>query len=128
MKKKLQIMQNKVIRFILELGPRTRFTCEILESVKVLCTSDRVTQLRLNNVFNIFNGNAPCYLYHHFETNEGITRGATNMIFLVPTVASQGTSNFYYNAILDWNALPVPIKQRNSFFPYHFSQTFFGEI
>ena len=111
MKKKLQIMQNKVIRFILELGPRTRITCDILESVNMLHTSDRVTQLRLNHVFNIFNGNAPCYLYHHFERNEGITRGATNMNYLVPRVGSQGTSNFYYNAILDWNALPVPIKQ-----------------
>ena len=31
MKKKLQIMQNKVIRFILDLGPRSRITCDILE-------------------------------------------------------------------------------------------------
>ena len=109
--KKLQIMQNKVIRFILNLGPRTRITCDILESVNMLYTSDRVTQLRLNHVFNIFNGNAPNYLFEHFERNEGITRGATNLNYTVPRVGSQGTSNFYYNAILDWNSLPVPIKQ-----------------
>ena len=114
MKKKLQIMQNKVIRFILDLGPRTRITCDILESVNMLHTSDRVTQLRLNHVFNIFNGNAPTYLNQHFVRNDGITRAATNMNYLVPRVGSQGSSNFYYNAILDWNSLPVPIKQISS--------------
>ena len=69
--KKLQIMQNKVIRFILNLGPRTRITCDILESGNMLYTSDRVTQLQLNHVFNIFNGNAPNYLFalsgNHFQ-------------------------------------------------------------
>ena len=99
MKKKLQIMQNKVIRFFLDLGPRSRITCDILESVNMLHTSDRVTQLRLNHVFNIFNGNAPTYLYQHFVRNDGITRGATNMNYLVPRVGSQGIFNFYYNAI-----------------------------
>ena len=69
MKKKLQIMQNKVIRFIFEIGPRTRITCDILESVNMLYASDQVTQLHLKHVFNILNGNAPCYLYHHFERN-----------------------------------------------------------
>ena len=80
----------------------------------MLHTSDRVTQLRLNHVFNIFNGNAPTYLYQHFVRNDGITRGASNMNYLVPRVGSQGISNFYYNAILDWNSLPVPIKQISS--------------
>ena len=80
----------------------------------MLHTSDRVTQLRLNHVFNIFNGNAPTYLNQHFVRNDGITRGATNMNYLVPRVGSQGSYNFYYNAILDWNSLPVPIKQISS--------------
>ena len=33
---------------------------------------------------------------------------------LLPRVGSQGSSNFYYNAILDWNSLPVSIKQISS--------------
>ena len=33
------------------------------------------------------------------------------MNYIVPGVRSQETLNFYYNAILDWNSLPVPIKQ-----------------
>ena len=32
------------------------------------------------------------------------------MNFQVPRVGSYNKSNFYYNAILDWNSLPVNIK------------------
>ena len=60
----------------------------------MLYTSDRVTQLRLNHDFNIFYGNAPNYLFEHFDRNEGITRGASNMNYILPKVGSQGTSNF----------------------------------
>ena len=49
-KKKLQILQNKTIRFILNLDPRTRITCNIFEKVNMLCVPDRVSQLRLNHV------------------------------------------------------------------------------
>ncbi len=62
MLKKLQVLQNKVVRFILDLGPRTRIDCEILEKVNMLYVADRVSQLRLNHVFNIFHGKAPEYL------------------------------------------------------------------
>ena len=103
-------MQNKVIRFVLELGPRERITQDILQSINMLNTSDRVTQLRLNHVYNIFNNTAPSYLSKHFVRNEGNTRGASNMNYLVPRIGSKASSNFYYNAILDWNRLPVHIK------------------
>ena len=80
----------------------------------MLHTSDRVTKLRLNHVFNSFNGNAPSYLYQHFVRNDSITRGATIMSYLVPRLGSQGISNVYYNVILDWNSLPEPFKQISS--------------
>ena len=32
------------------------------------------------------------------------------MNFQVPRVGSYNKSNFYYNAILDWNSLPVNIE------------------
>ena len=103
-------MQNKVVRFILDLNPRTRVSYEVLSSVNMLAVPDRVIQLRLNHVFNIFNGSAPPYMTEKFTRNEGITRGATNLNYNVPRVGSKGKSNFYYNAILDWNQLPSDIK------------------
>ena len=59
----------------LNLDHRTRITCDIFESVNMLCVPDRVSQLRLNHVFNIVQGLAPAYLGDHFERNSNITRG-----------------------------------------------------
>ena len=113
-KKKLQILQNKTIRFILNLEPRTRITCDIFESVNMLCVPDRVSQLRLNHVFNIAQNLAPSYLGLHFERNNNSTRAGSNLNFQVPRVGTHNKSNFYYNAILDWNSLPVNIKSLRS--------------
>ena len=77
-KKKLQILQNKTIRFIFNLDPRTRITCNTFEKVNMLCVPDRVSQLRLNHVW--------------------AGRGSS-MNFQVPRVGSHNKSNFYYNAI-----------------------------
>ena len=48
--KKLQLLQNKVVRFVLHLGPRTSINCDILDSVKMLSVPNRVSQLRVDLV------------------------------------------------------------------------------
>ena len=75
--------QNKVVRFVLDLGPRSRINCDILDKVNMLSVTDRVRQLRINHVFNIFHGHAPEYLCENVNLNINLTRGATNLIFLV---------------------------------------------
>ena len=109
-KKKLQILQNKTIRFVQNLGPRASIDCKVFESVNTLCVADRVRQLRLNHVFNIVHGLAPNYLCENFNQNNNNTRGASNLNFNVPRVGAYNSSNFYYHAILDWNALPLEAK------------------
>ena len=109
-KKKLQILQNKTIRFVQNLGPRASIDCKVFESVNTLCVADRVRQLRLNHVFNIVHGLAPNYLCENFNQNNNNTRGASNLNFNVPRVGAYNSSNFYYHAILDWNALPREAK------------------
>ena len=47
LKRKLQISQNKVIRFINQLGPRTRITSDILMNLNLLNVETRVKQLDL---------------------------------------------------------------------------------
>ena len=53
-KKQLQILQNKVVRFILDVGPRTHIGQNELDKVGMLSSKDRVVQLKLNHVFKIF--------------------------------------------------------------------------
>ena len=113
-KNKLQVLQNKTIRFILSLDPRTHISWDIFNSLKMLPVSERVSQLRLNHVYNVFHGLAPPYLCQYFELNSNITRGGSNMNFQVPRVGTYSKSNFYYKAILEWNSLPLTIKQTNN--------------
>ena len=47
-KKQLQILQNKVVRFISDVGPRTHIGQNELDKVGMLSCKDRIVQLKLN--------------------------------------------------------------------------------
>ena len=66
LKNKLQIMQNKTIRFILNLGYRSHIGLIEQERVNMLPVDSRVRQLKLNHVINIRNGQCLEYLKEHF--------------------------------------------------------------
>ena len=59
LKHKLQVTQNKVVRFILNLQPMTSINYSVLSKVNMLKVKDRAKQLRLNHVFNINHDYAP---------------------------------------------------------------------
>ena len=50
LKYKLQVTQNKVARFILNLQPRTSINCSVLSKINMLKVEDSAKQLRLNYV------------------------------------------------------------------------------
>ena len=62
MKKKLQITQNKVIRFILGLPSRSHIGVTEFSSACMLPVPLRVDQLKFNHMYNIVNGISPHYL------------------------------------------------------------------
>ena len=111
-------MQNKIIRFILDLGPRTHIGSTEFSMVNMLPVSDRVRQLKLNHVFRIMNNQCPEYLKENFtrikDTQLGLcTRASLNNLFL-PRVKNQASHSFYFSAIKEWNALPTKIKDITS--------------
>ena len=55
-------MQNKIIRFILNLDNSAHIGC-----ADVLKVSDRVTQNKLNHIHRIWNDSCPIYLKDHFH-------------------------------------------------------------
>ena len=59
-------MQNKTIRFILNLGYRSHIGLIEQERVNMLPVDSRVRQLKLNHVINIKNGQCPEYLKENF--------------------------------------------------------------
>ena len=76
----------------------------------MLSIPDRVSQLRINHVFNIYHGRAPEYLCENFNINQGNTRGASNLNCITPNANLYSTNSFSYNSIRDRNSLSISIK------------------
>ena len=113
LKQKLQVAQNKVVRFILNLQAMTWINYSILIDVNMLKVEDRVKQLRLNHVFKIFHELSPQYLNYNFvrvsDSHLYNTRGS-DYKFRIPSISGCDTETFYNNSILYWNNLPENIK------------------
>ena len=62
LKDKLQVMQNKIIRFVKGLDIRTSFKYPVFAEVGFLNIENRVKQMRLNHVHRIFYNRCPNYM------------------------------------------------------------------
>ncbi len=112
-KLKLQICQNKLIRFVLGLGPRSHLSIAEFKKVGWLPIEQRVWQTSLNHLFRAHNGLSAPYL------QEGISRVADRHAYptrfsqhslVVPKFGSHGQNTFIYNAIKQWNSMPTSIQ------------------
>ena len=101
-KHKLQVMQNKIIRFILKLEPRSHIGREEFEKLAMLKVEDRIKQLKLNHVYKIYHDEAPEYLISHFRKFSNIhrysTRGSSTNLIL-PKVKGQACNSFFFTGI-----------------------------
>ena len=99
-KKKLQVMQNKMIRFILSLENRSHIGNVELVDAGFLSVPDRVKQLQLGHVFKIKNKTSPKYLTENFvklnENSNRIETRAKAYNFQVPRIS---TNTFVYSAL-----------------------------
>ena len=112
-KHKLQVAQNKIVRFILNMSSRDHISQSKLNLINLLNIKDRVCQLRLTHAFNIFNSLGPSYLSQNFTKVSDVHAHRTrssNLNFIVPSVKGIASNTFYYNATRDWNGLPQSIK------------------
>ena len=111
LKEKLQVAQNKTIRFILDLDNRAHIGTKELETTGFLKVPDRVKQLKLGHVFKIRKKTCPRYLTANFqqlnEIEDRITTRAKVNDFLKPKMC---INTFAYSAIDDWNSLPNNVK------------------
>ena len=117
LKNKLQICQNKVIRFINGMGPRESVNSCSLAKMSLLNVDNRNKQLRLNHVFKIVNNKCPLYMNENFTYVKDVHSYSTraNMYnFSVPKCYGKENMTFFYCAIKDWNDLPNHIKNINN--------------
>ena len=114
-KKRLQVAQNKAVRFMLNLGSREHIGQNELDRVGLLCVNDRARQIILHLMYDIFRESAPEYLYKQFHRNNSkyITRSNPNS-FIIPR--TRGIAEFNFNVVgaQEWNNLPNNIKLSSS--------------
>ena len=85
-KQKLQIMQNKMVRFIIQLNSRSHIGCNELEKINMLSVPNRVKQIKLNHVFKIWKRTSPEYMLENLNriSDTGLrncTRASLNNFF-----------------------------------------------
>lgn len=126
LKHKLQVTQNRLIRFVLNLHPRSHIGKEEFIRLNWLPVASRVNQIILCHVFKINSKLAPSYLNDHFtpvmnihEKNtrfrvkiDSTNNDNSNTVlenskrFCIPKVKGFGMKSFAYNGCTLWNALP----------------------
>ena len=105
------MVQNKIVRFILNLHHRSRITQTELDRAGVLSVSDRARQLTLNHMFNVHHQIAPSYLCNNFVNlaRRYNTRG-TKSNYVTASAHSIANNNFSIIGCKEWNALPESLK------------------
>ena len=73
LKSKLQIVQNKIIRFILDLPARSHVGYVEFSKAKMFPVHKRVEQLKMNHMFNIIHGISPAYLKEDISLQDNIS-------------------------------------------------------
>lgn len=113
LKHKLQIMQNKVIRFVKNYSPRVSITYQDYLDLNMFNVENRVKQLRLNHIHRVYYNKCPSYLKDNFQRREDnmlYNTRSSRFNFVVPNVNNVSKQTFYYHGITDWNSLPKDIK------------------
>lgn len=118
LKVKLQTCQNKLIRVVHKLHPRTHLHPDHFSSLRWLKVEERVSQLKLCLVYKIKNNLAPKYLVNYFskvsDTHNYSTRGSSTDYRLCRFKSCMGKFSFLYSAAVLWNGLPLNLKTVSS--------------
>uniref|UniRef100_A0A8C7QXU9 Reverse transcriptase domain-containing protein n=1 Tax=Oncorhynchus mykiss TaxID=8022 RepID=A0A8C7QXU9_ONCMY len=110
MKGKLQIAQNKLIRVVLKVSPRTHIGRSCFQELNWLPVEARVSQIGLGLVYRSIYGHAPRYLSDDFPRVRDVHNHSTRS-----GVADMCLYRFRSNAgASEWNELPLPIKTTSS--------------
>ena len=114
LKTKLQTSQNKMIRLILKLHPRTHLLPSHFHSLKWLRVEERVTHTAMCMVHRITKNEVPKYLLKYFsnvrDTHGYNTRGSSTDFVPYQFKSCKGKNTFLYSAAVMWNGLPKSLK------------------
>ena len=132
LKYKLQVTQNKLIRFVLGLDSRSHIGREQFTELGWLPVESRIYQIILTHVFKIHSSKAPLYMGEYFNPMRDVHQYSTrfrvkachvgdgrdcSMVkledsgrYALPVVKGFGRKTFAYNGCCLWNSLPQSIR------------------
>ena len=114
-KNQLQIIQNKIVRFIMGAGPHTHIGQNELDNIGMLSSRERVVQLKLNHVFKIVRNLSPEYMKMFITRVSSVHSRGSPFNVVVPHSKGHARLTFYNTAIHHWNSLPNEIKDIQDF-------------
>ena len=132
-KAKLQIMQNKCIRFCLKLDKKTHVGLNEVEKLKWLPVEERFNQSLCVSVFKFYNDICPLYLKDIFnpaEQNQISTRTSTLRLNQPLRKSNYGKKSISFLAPSNWNSLPNVIKllKNTNLFKHKVKEYFFQKL
>lgn len=113
-KNKLQKSQNKLVRTILKMHPRTHINNDCFKELGLLNVEKRVIFLKLGMSRKILNNMVPKYLvnYYNMVRTQHLynTRGRDFNIYPCGFKSLVGKNSFLYTSAMAWNKLSTSIK------------------
>ena len=113
LQKKLDVLQRKMVRFVLGMDFRQHVSLSELRSLKWLSIPDRVSYFKILHLFKVRNNLAPSYLKVNFrpisEAHSYNTRGR-HFNYHVSKDEAMCPSSFSFTAIKLWNSMPSELK------------------
>ncbi|XP_061773774.1 probable RNA-directed DNA polymerase from transposon BS isoform X1 [Nerophis ophidion] len=123
LKSRLQTFQNKLIRLLLDLHPRSHLNPTHFSKVGWLRVEDRVKQLALSLVYKIrYTSLIPKYMSNYFlnvnDRHNHNTRGSSTNHVKPRFRSNKGLNSFSFYATSMWNALPTGVKVSASLYSF----------
>ena len=116
LEKKITNIQNKCIRFCLQLGNRTHIGTSEFKSINWLNVTDRFEQCASTSIFKYFHNNSPSYMAEIYNPASRINIGTRNSFLKLkqPSRKTKQVQNcLSFIGPSTWNRLPTKIKDSN---------------
>ena len=131
-KKKIQVAQNKCIRYCLNLGNRAHIGAKEFEIINWLPTEKRFEQCVCVGIFNFFAGAAPTYIsemYFPLEQSQH-TRRSLNKLWIPNQRTNRGLKILSYVGPRLWNSLPNFLKSAKNVnnFKHKLKELYFNNL
>ena len=132
-KRKIQIMQNKCVRFCLKLGKRTHISVKEFDKLNWLPVEQRFNQCLCVNSFKFFNEMCPLYLrdiFYPIEPSHITTRRSTLKLTQPLRKSNYGQKSISFLAPSNWNSLPDNVKllENTNLFKHKIKEYYFQKL